>query len=82
MPTKRRHASPVFRFDGVLMAEDSALKGWTAREFALRAGVTDMTVIRFLRGERQTPKSAKKLAGALGYPLRRYLISPRVGASA
>lgn len=57
------------------MAEDAALKGWTKREFAEKAGVTDMTVIRFLRGDVQTAKAAKKLAGALGYSVRRYLIS-------
>lgn len=65
------------RFDAQLMAEDMALKGWTKLDLATRARVADMTVIRFLRGERQTAKTAKKLAGALGRPLRRYLISER-----
>ena len=56
------------------MAEDLALKGWSMVDLARKAGVADMTVIRFLRGERQTAKSARKLAKALGYSVRRYLI--------
>jgi hypothetical protein len=40
-----------------------------------------MTVIRFLRGETQTGKTARKLAEALGYSSRRYLISSRRMAS-
>ncbi len=69
-------ASPV-RFDAQLLAEDMAVKGWTKLELANRAGVSDMTVIRFLRGERQTAPTAKKLSAALGYSVRRYLISAR-----
>lgn len=68
------HAEPVIRFDTQRMAEDIALKGWTKVDLAKRARVADMTVIRFLRGERQTGKTAKKLAKALGHPVERYLI--------
>jgi transcriptional regulator with XRE-family HTH domain len=67
-------AVPV-RFNAQLMAEDMALEGLTKVSFARRAGVSDMTVIRFLRGERQSPRTAKKLASALGYSPRRYLLS-------
>lgn len=66
---------PVIRFNTQRMAEDAALRGWTKREWADRAQVADMTIIRFLRGECQTPKTAKKLASALGHSVRRYLIS-------
>ena len=69
-------ATPV-QFDAQLMAEDMALKGWNKLDLAKRAKVADMTVIRFLRGERQTAPTAKKLARALGHSLRRYLISSR-----
>jgi plasmid maintenance system antidote protein VapI len=66
------------RFDGELMAEDVALKGWKPLELAKRAKVADMTVYRFLRNERQTAPIAKKLARALGYrTAKRYLISSR-----
>lgn len=69
--------STGLKFDGALMAEDIALKGWLPIELARRAQVSDMTVYRFLSGERQTAPTAKKLARALGYSVRRYLISSR-----
>ena len=65
------------QFDSQLIAEDMALKGWTKLDLANRAGVSDMTVIRFLRGQSQTAPTAKKLAKALGHSIRRYLISSR-----
>lgn len=69
--------TPIIRFNAQLMAEDLALKGWSKAQLAQRAGCADMTVYRFLSGERQTGKTAKKLAKALGFPARRYLISSR-----
>ena len=72
----------VVRFNGQLMAEDIVLKGWLPIELARRAGVADMTVYRFLSGERQTAPVAKKLAKALGYSMRRYLVSVRTQAVA
>jgi transcriptional regulator with XRE-family HTH domain len=77
MSTALNNATPVVRFDAELMAEDMAVKGWSKLDLANKAGVVDMTVIRFLRGERQTAKTAVKLAKALGYSVRRYLISSR-----
>lgn len=76
------HRGPRVEFNAQLMAEDMAVKGWNKLELANRAGVADMTVIRFLRGESQTAQTAKKLAKALGYSIRRYLISLREEASA
>jgi transcriptional regulator with XRE-family HTH domain len=70
-------ASPQVRFNGQLMAEDMALKGLSKLELALKAGVSDMTVIRFLRGERQTGKTARKLSKALGQRVERYLVRSR-----
>jgi transcriptional regulator with XRE-family HTH domain len=61
-------------FDIRLMAEDMAVAGLNKADLADRACVSDMTVIRFLRGERQTNRTAKKLAKGLGYSVRRYLI--------
>ncbi len=69
-------ATPV-QFDAQLMAEDMAIKGWTKLDLARAAGVADMTVIRFLRAERQRPPIAKKLAEALGHTVERYLVSSR-----
>lgn len=63
------------RYDVQLLAEDMAIKGWNNKTLGLRADLSDMTVIRFLRGDHQTAGTAKKLASALGYSVRRYLIS-------
>lgn len=76
------HSEPRVQFNTQLLVEDMAVKGWTKVELANRAGVADMTVIRFLRGESQTAQTAKKLAKALGFSIRRYLISAREEASA
>ncbi len=72
----RTTALPI-AFDAQLLAEDMALRGWNKKMLAARAGVSDMTVIRFLRGQQQTAVTAKKLAGAFGYSVRRYMISSR-----
>ena len=66
---------PRVTFNAQLMAEDMAIKGLNKLELAQKAGLADMTVIRFLRGEHQTSKTAHKLAKALGHSVRRYLIS-------
>ena len=67
--------SPLVKFDAQLLAEDMALKGWSKLDLANKAKVSDMTVIRFLRGVRQTGATANKLAKALGYAsAKRYLI--------
>jgi transcriptional regulator with XRE-family HTH domain len=57
------------------MEQDVAAKGWLPVDLARRAGVSHMTVGRFLKGERQTARTAHKLATALGYSVRRYLIA-------
>ncbi len=51
-----------------------AEKGWLPTDLARVAEVADSTVNRFLSGEFQTPKTLKKLAAALGYTSKRYLI--------
>jgi transcriptional regulator with XRE-family HTH domain len=65
----------AIRFDTRLMTEDMTVKGWTKLDLANRAGVSDMTVIRFLRGGNQTARTAKKLSKALGHSVRRYIVS-------
>ena len=57
------------------MAEDMAAKGWLQTDLARQAETSHMTVGRFLRGDHQTNRTAKKLAKALGYSVRRYLLS-------
>jgi transcriptional regulator with XRE-family HTH domain len=66
-------ASPV-RYRVQLFAEDMAQRGLTKLDLANAAGVSDMTVIRFLRGERLQAPTIKKLAEAMDYTIDRYLI--------
>lgn len=56
------------------MRDDIAGKGWLATDLAKRARVSDMAVSRFLRQEAQSPRTAAKLAKALGHSVGRYLI--------
>jgi transcriptional regulator with XRE-family HTH domain len=53
---------------------DMAAKGWIARDLARAADLSDARVSRFLKGEVQTARTAAKLAKALGYSVRRYLV--------
>lgn len=64
-------------FDVSLMGRDMAAKGWLPADLARAAGVSAMTVSRFLRQERQNARTAKLLAIALGYSVRRYLLAAR-----
>lgn len=66
------------RFDLDAISRDMLAKGWLQTDLAKAAGVSDMTVTRFLRGERQTARTAKKLANALGRSVRYYLLEERV----
>ena len=68
------------RYDVAKLADDMALRGWLPTDLARSSGVSDMTVSRFLKGEHQTARTADKLAKALGYTVRRYLIRSRVAA--
>lgn len=70
------------QFDGDRLAEDLALRGWTARRLAAQCDppVAVSTVTRFLNGQSQTAQMAKRFADALGYSVRRYLISRRKAA--
>jgi Helix-turn-helix len=66
-------AEPV-RYNVQRFAEDMAAKGFTKLELANQANVSDMTIIRFLRGERLQAPTVKKIAEALGFSVERYLI--------
>ena len=57
-----------------LLTEDMKARGWLKFDLARRARVSHMTVGRFLNGQRQTARTAKKLARALGHEAERYLI--------
>jgi plasmid maintenance system antidote protein VapI len=72
--TQGHAAKPKVAYDVQRMAEDMALRGWLNTDLARAADVSDMTVTRFLRAEHQTAKTADRLARALGYTIRRYLV--------
>ena len=65
---------PVVRYNTQLLAEDIAAKGWMPVDAARRSGLSSKTVTRFLSGEFQTAKTAKRLAEALGRSVSRYLV--------
>lgn len=69
---------PAVRFNVHRLTVDLANRGLAATDLARLAGVSDKTVSRFLRSETQTPTTAKKLADALGYSVRRYVIPVRL----
>ncbi len=62
-------------FNTDLMVEDMTAKGWLPTDLAKEAEVSDMTISRFLRGHTQTARTAGKIAAALGYTTRRYLLT-------
>lgn len=66
---------PMVSFNVALLTADIARRGWLPIDLARRAKVSHMSVGRFLRGERQTPRMAKKLASALGQSLERYVVT-------
>lgn len=62
------------RFNLALMKDDMHRLGWLPQDLAGASGVCHMTVHRFLRGERENPRTALKLAVGLGQTLDRYLV--------
>lgn len=74
------HKTAGASYDVALLRDDMTTKGWLPVDLARKAGVSHMTVGRFLTGERQTARMAKRLAAALGYSVRRYLISSKAVA--
>lgn len=66
---------PRARYDVAKMVHDMAGKGWLPTDLARAANVSDMTVSRFLKGDIQTERTADRLARALGYSPKRYLLS-------
>ena len=66
---------PRVTFNTQLLAEDMAIKGWNKLDLSQAAGLSAMTVIRFLRGDNQTAKTAHKIARALNRSIKRYIIS-------
>jgi transcriptional regulator with XRE-family HTH domain len=75
-------AAPRVAFNVAQMTLDMAAKGWIGKDLARKAKVSEMAVSRFLRGQTQSPRVAKKLAQALGKPLETYIALVEQEASA
>lgn len=56
------------------VTDDMALRGWNQSDLARAARLSNMTITRFLRREAQTAKTDERIARALGYTVRRYLV--------
>jgi transcriptional regulator with XRE-family HTH domain len=65
----------MIRYNVQQISEDMAIRGWSKLDLSKVAGVSDMTIIRFLRGDNQSAPTAKKIADALGHSVKRYLLS-------
>jgi transcriptional regulator with XRE-family HTH domain len=61
-------------FNADKMLADMATRGWIAADLAREADVSEASVSRFLSGRYQSPRIAKRLAMALGYQVKRYLL--------
>jgi ribosome-binding protein aMBF1 (putative translation factor) len=57
-----------------LMREDQAAKGWNDIDLARAAEVHQTTVWRWFAGALNSPRLAKRLAKALGFSPRRYVL--------
>lgn len=71
---------PTPMFDAAKMVGDMTAKGWEITRLAAESHLSHMTVRRFLDGSVQTTKTATRIAGALGYSIRRYLAGVREAA--
>jgi DNA-binding phage protein len=64
----------AYAFDVDKMRGDIAAKGWLPTDLARVAGFHDETIARHLRGDRSNPRTVKRMAEALGFGIKRYLI--------
>lgn len=62
------------RYDLDKLRDDLDLRGWLPTDLARSSGLTDQTISRFLKGDRVNPRTADRIARALGYGVGRYLI--------
>jgi transcriptional regulator with XRE-family HTH domain len=63
----------AIRYNVDLFLQDMAVRGWRAADVARATGLSKNAVGRFLGRHVHSPKTAKKLAGALRKPISRYL---------
>lgn len=75
---RRRQGRKRLAYDTDRLMQDMARKGWELKDLASAAGVSHMTISRFLRDECQTVKTAKRISLAMGRAPGYYLVSSRV----
>lgn len=63
------------RYDGQKVAFDMAAKTWEIADLAAATQLSTRTIYRFISNEVQTRKTAKAIAKALGYSVRRYMLA-------
>jgi transcriptional regulator with XRE-family HTH domain len=61
-------------YDIARIRRDMVSRGWLPIDLARAADASHMTIGRFLSGERQTPRTLKKIADAFGYDPNRYVV--------
>jgi len=64
-----------WEWNGALIQDDLLTREWTQLELAERACVTEATVSRLVNGGSVSIKLARRVARALGRPVRAYLVS-------
>lgn len=62
------------RYQGNKVLADLGLRGWNCSDLARHTGLSYPTISRFVHGQVQTPKTAERIARALGYSVRRYYL--------
>ena len=77
MKKRAAHTTP---FNTARFRADMELRGWFQIDLARVAQLPQSTVSRFLGGAVRSPRTAKKLADALGQPVARYYRNGRLAA--
>lgn len=66
------------RIDVHKLRDDIAARGWLPTDLARAAGLSNQTISRVLNGDRANPRTVDQIAKAMGYSVRRYLITRKV----
>lgn len=62
------------RYDVGLVRDDMEARGWMLFDLAREVDLSGATITRFMKRQRQTPKTAKKIARVFGREPEYYLI--------
>ena len=62
------------QFNGALILEDAAARGWNSYKLSRVLNVQPSTVARFVDGETRSVTLAGRIAQELGHPVSRYVL--------